>query len=400
MPSSPNASRNVGVLLIAQVLSMTATTAIVLIGGIIGSQLASSPALATLPIAVSVVGVALFTIPASFFMKRFGRKRGFQAGALMASLAALLAAVAVTWQSFFLFCLALFFIGGNSSFVQQYRFAASESVPLRLSSRAVSTVLLGGVLGGFLGPEIATRTQNVLSLPEYSFTFITLSALYLGIALLMSLFITVHQAVQETSGVERPLSAILRQPGFQVAVLAGVVSYGVMSMLMTATPISMHTIQGHSLEATGWVIRSHVIAMFLPSLFSGSLISRLGTSRVMGLGVIAMVLCAVLDLAGSQFLNYWTALVLLGIGWNFLFVGGTVMLTQHYYPDERFKAQAFNDFSIFGIQAIASLSAGSLIYLTSWRTMNLLVLPILMLMLLAIFLVARRASPATATSPS
>ncbi len=399
---SPTASlRNLIVLVIAQVLTVTAVSVVVFVGGISGGELTSNPELATLPIALMVVGVALFSIPASFFMKRFGRKTGFLSAALIGCLASLMAAAAIAWGSFALFCLALLLIGAHSSFAQQYRFAATESVPPHLESRAVSMVLLGGVLGGFFGPALVTLTHAWAGLPEYSFTFIALALLFLGIAVSMA-FLARLQVSQgpTTIGGERPMRLILNQRGFLVAVLGGAVAYSVMSLLMTATPISMHTMHGFSLDSTGWVIRSHVIAMFLPSLISGWLISRLGVAQVMGIGTFAMALTAILDIAGIHFLNYWTALVLLGIGWNFLFIGSTVLLTRYYAPPERFKAQAFNDFIIFGVQALATLSAGSLIYMTSWSFMNLLVLPVLLLMLVAIVFVARRSVASALPSSS
>ncbi len=192
---------------------------------------------------------------------------------------------------------------------------------------------------------------------------------------------------------------ILTQPGFLVAILAGVVSYSVMSLIMTATPISMHSIHGYTLAATGLVIQSHVVAMYLPSLITASIITRIGTLRVMGIGVLSIVLCVLLNILGTQVYNFWTALVLLGIGWNFLFVGGTVLLTQNYLPAERFKAQAFNDFSIFGVQALASLSAGTLIYLTSWTFLNAIALPALAVMLLLLLYISRAAPQTTVNQP-
>jgi MFS family permease len=384
-----NPYRNVAILSLGQVLGLTGGVMGVFIGGIIGIELAPTQALATAPIAAGVVGVAAFTVPASLLMKRIGRRRGFQTAALMACLASLLAAYAIFIGSFSLYCLAMFLIGGNSAFVQQYRFAAVESVPPDLSGKAVSIVLLGGVAGGLLGPEIARRTKDILPYGEYTGSYITLAIIYLVVILLMALLVKIQVSEQSTHGQERPMRIILAQPGYLVAVLAGVVAYSVMSLIMTATPISMHTIHGHTLAATGLVIQSHVVAMYLPSLVTAPVITRLGSMRVMGAGVLLLSLCIGLNLLGSLFINYWTALVLLGIGWNFLFVGGTVMLTDYYRPAERFKAQAFNDFSIFGVQALASLSAGTLIYLTSWRFLNAVALPSLVVMMLLILFTYR-----------
>lgn len=381
--------RNVAILCLGQVLGLTGTVMGVFVGGIIGTELAPSPALATLPITASVIGVALFTIPASLLMKRIGRKRGFQSAALMACLAALMAAYAIYLDSFPLYCLGMFFIGGNSAFIQQYRFAAVESVPPDLSGRAVSMVLLGGVAGGLLGPEFARRTKDALPYGEFTGSYTTLALIYLGVILLMTLLAKIQAPDQRTAGEERPMRTILAQPGYIVAVLAGIVAYAVMSLIMTATPISMHTLHGHSLAATGLVIQSHVVAMYLPSLITAPVITRLGARRVMASGILLIGLCIGLNLLGSQVINYWVALVLLGIGWNFLFVGGTVQLSDNYRPTERFKAQAFNDFSIFGVQALASLSAGTLIYLTSWRFLNAVAVPVLFLMMLLILYSAR-----------
>jgi len=395
-----NPVRNVAILSLSQMFGLTGGVMGVFIGGIIGISLAPTPVLATLPITASIIGVATFTVPASFLMKRIGRKRGFQTAALMAFLAALLAAYAIYLNSFALYCTAMFFIGGNSAFMQQYRFAAVESVEPRISGRAVSIVLLGGVAGGLLGPEIARRTKDLLPYGEYTGSYAALSVIFLVVILLMSFLENIQVTKQAAGGEERPMRQIISQPGFLVAILAGVIAYSVMSLIMTATPISMHSIHGHTLAATGLVIQSHVVAMYLPSLITASIITRMGTLRVMGIGVLSIALCAVLNLIGTQVYNFWSALVLLGIGWNFLFVGGTVLLTRYYLPAERFKAQAFNDFSIFGVQALASLSAGTLIYLTSWTFLNAITLPALAAMILLIVYVSRAAPGAPVISPS
>jgi len=386
--------RNILLLSLSQVLALTGTTIVIFSGPIIGTQLAPTPSLATLSNALQVVGVALFTIPASMIMHRFGRRIGFIASAGMAALGALGAAYAISHHNFALFCALMLLIGGNNAFVQQYRFAAAESVSGDQVGRAVSLVLLAGVLGGFLGPEIARRSKDLLPFGEYTGAYLVLALIYAFVILLMVFLSSVRAQNVNYVGVERPLPAIIAQPRYQVAVLAGVVAYGVMSLLMTATPISMHTIHGHTLQATAWVIQSHVIAMFLPSLVSGSLITRFGAPRIMGLGVIAMVICAALDLAGVGLINYWTALVLLGVGWNFLFVGGTTLLTEAYRPSERGRAQAANDMAVYVVGLAASLSAGALLKLVGWQSLNLVLLPWLGAAALAIAWLAWRRMPA------
>jgi MFS family permease len=381
--------RNVVLLSIATAIGRAGAPMVLLIGGIIGAELAPSPALATLPITITVVGVALFTIPAAMLMKRFGRKSGFIGSSLVTALAALLAAYALGIGSFLLFCTAMVFMGSNMAFVQQYRFAAAESVEPRHVSKAVSFVLLGGVLAGYLGPEIAKRTRDWLDYGLYTGSFVALAVLYIIVIVLLLFLRDVVPQDEGATGGERPLKVVIAQPIYLVAVLAGVISYGVMSFMMTATPISMHKIDGYSLDQTALVIQSHVIAMYLPALFTGFIVARLGVLRVMGVGAVILFACVAIAAVDRTFMHYWGALVFLGLGWNFLFVGGTVLLTRSYRSSERFQAQAVNDFLIFGIQAFASLLAGAVMYYASWRVLSLLNLPFLLLLLVAIAALAR-----------
>jgi len=374
-------SRNVLLLSIGQAFGSAGISMMVLLGGIIGSEIAPTPTLATLPISIQVLGVALSTVPASFLMRRFGRRSGFVASSLIAALAALLAAYAVSVGSFVLFCMATFFTGLNGAFVQQYRFAASESVEPRHASRAVSFVLVGGIFAGILGPELAKRTKDLFGVGLYTGSFICLAVLYVIAALLLLFLQNSRSQVEATLGPERPLGQIVAQPIYLVALLSGAVGYGVMSFTMTATPIQLNRMSGFSIDQTAWVIQSHIIAMFLPSLFTGYIVERLGVLRVMFIGVLLLGGCVGLGLISHQLLHYWGALVLLGLGWNFAYVGATVLLTQSYRPSERFKAQATNEFTIFGIQALASLSAGTVIFSAGWVALNLISLPFLILML-------------------
>jgi MFS family permease len=275
------------------------------------------------------------------------------------------------------------------AFVQQYRFAAAESVEPRHVSKAVSFVLLGGVLAGYLGPEITTRTKDWLDFGLYTGSFVALAVLYIIVIVLLLFLRDVAPQEESATGQERRLKVVIAQPTYIVAVLAGVVSYGVMSFMMTATPISMHVMDSYTLEQTAWVIQSHVIAMYLPALFTGFIVARLGVLRVMTIGVIILLACVVLAVIDRSLLHYWGALVALGVGWNFLFVGGTVLLTQSYRPSERFQAQAVNDFTIFGAQGFSSLIAGAVIYYASWEILSLLNLPFLLILLVAIVALGR-----------
>jgi MFS family permease len=368
----------------SQALGTSGIAMVVLLGGIIGFELAPSPAWATLPVSIAVVGVAASTIPAALLMRRFGRRRGFIGAALWAGLAAALAAYAVARGSFGLFCAATLAIGANGAFVQQYRFAAAESVQPAHAGRAVSFVLLGGILAGFLGPEVARRTRDWLPAGLYVGSFVSLALLYGLVAVLLAFLRDVAPEEAVAAGAERPLRQIVRQPTYLVAALSAAAAYGVMSFIMTATPLHLHKGSGYSLDQTTLVIQSHIVAMFLPSLFTGVILERLGPLRVMAAGVIFLLVCVSLAVTGSALAHFWGALVLLGLGWNFLFVGSTLLLTHSYTPAERFKTQAVNDFTIFGIQAFASLSAGATLFQAGWDLLNLVTLPALVLVLAAI----------------
>jgi len=374
--------RNIPVLSIGQALATCGPATVVLLGGIIGSQMAPSPSLATLPVTMNVIGMALATIPAAYLMKRIGRRSGFMIAAGVASAGALLAGYAIGAESFLLFCTGILLMGVNTAFVLQYRFAAAESVEPEYVSRAVSYVLLGGIAAGFLGPEIAKRSINLSSMGLYTGSFFVASAIYIIVVILLAFLKPTEPSTADDHDVgERPLVQVIRQPVFLVAVLAGAVAYGVMSFLMTAMPVNMHVIGDFSIDQTTVVIQSHIIAMYLPSLFTGAIIQRFGVLRVMLGGLFALLLCALLALVSQAFLEFWGALVLLGVGWNFLFVGATVLLTRSYRPAERFKTQAVNDFSIISVQAVASLSAGTLLYAVGWQVMSLVVLVPLILLL-------------------
>ena len=365
----------------------------VLVGGIVGAELAPNPIWSTLPISLMTVGLALTTIPSAMVMKRVGRRIGFSFSAVVAICGALLAAYAVVQHNFTLFCLGALLMGTNSAYVQQYRFAAVESVEPSLAGRAVSLTLLGGVLAGFLGPEIARRSQDMVSSALYVGSFLSMAVLFALVLLLMLLYKDVSKSQREQrmeNGAQRPLRKIVLQPVYITALLSGMAAYGVMSFIMTATPVHMHRLAGFSLGDTSLVIQSHIIAMFLPSLFSGYLLDRLGAIRVMLAGLAAITACVLLGAVSVVLLQYWGALVLLGVGWNFLFVGATVLLTKSYLPPERYKAQAFNEFTIFSVQALLSLSAGVMLYRSNWDTLNMSTLPLLLLVLVSILWVRKK----------
>lgn len=380
--------RNILLLLCCQLISATGSIVFVTLGGIIGSGLAGNPALATLPVSLMVVSTAATTIPATVLMHYVGRRRGFALASLSAMCAMLLAAYALTDNSFALFIAAAAVFGINLAFTQQYRYAAAESVEPVFASRAISFVLIGAIGGALLGPELVTRGQYWISESRYAGTLLAVAGLFV-LQASMFLLLGPFRGEGEDKPVDepRPLAIIVRQPLFIVAVLGGTAGYGVMSLIMTATPLSMHVNDGHTLEQTASVIRAHVLGMYLPSLVSGFLIERLGVVRMMSIGAGCLALACIVGLQGQSVMHYWYALVLLGVGWNFLYVGGTTMLTLTYSLSERFRAQAVNEFSVFGTAATASLLAGTVIHYYGWSTLVLVPLPLLLLILVALIMV-------------
>ena len=374
---------NVWLLTLIQALAMSAGTMLVLAGGVLGAQLTPDPSWSTLPLAMSIVGTACGVVPVTRLMQHFGRKPVFVAATILGALITLLAATSITQNSFWGLVLSAFLLGMVMSSIQQIRFAAMESVSVEMMPKAASTVLLGGLVAAILGPELVTFG---LLISDQAFVggFYLMAALLVLCSLLFTRIDNTHVATKALGHTGRNLSLIARQPVFILAVSASVVGYALMSFIMTATPVHMHVHQSFSLQDTKWVIQSHIFAMFFPSLFSGWLISKLGTSKVIYLGLSAYIVTIFIALTGNEWLNYWSALVLLGIGWNFLFVGGTVLLSQSYQPSERFKVQGLNEFLVFGCQAAAALSAGVFLNLIDWRGLLLASFIIIAVQLLVI----------------
>ncbi len=378
--------RNILILLVCQLISATGAIVLVTLGGIIGARLTQNPAFATLPVSIMVLGVAVTAIPATVLMRKVGRKLGFSMASLCAVASVSLAAYALSTSSFSIFVAAAGVFGINMAFTQQYRYAAAESVDSAYVPRAISFVLLGAIGGALVGPELVKYGQFFFPSVQYAGTLAALAVLYLVQAALFFALGPMHGEESDShSRDQRPIGEIIRQPAFLVAVLGGVTAYGVMTLIMTATPLSMHIKDGFSLEETAQIIRSHVLAMYVPSLFSGFLIERLGVVRMMSIGGLALIIASVIGMQGHTYMHYWYVLVLLGVGWNFLYVGGTTMLTHTYSMNERFKAQAVNEFTVFGTAAAASLLAGTVIHLYGWYKLVLLPLPLLALVLCGLF---------------
>ena len=374
--------RTLIVLLAAQCFGQTAAPVLVLLGGLVGTQIAPSANLATLPLAFMIIGTACTTAPASMLMARVGRKLGFLSASLLSIFASLLAAWAVHQQSFCLFCLAAFLIGSYIAFLQQYRFAVAESVAMEEVPKCLSILMLAGIVAALLGPEVALQYSSVDGLPDYVGSFIGLAVLMaLAFLVLLVFFRDTPVRADSAQGEERPLGIILRQPVVILAIASAVVGYSIMSLIMTATPVSMHEMDHHSLDETTWVVQSHILAMYIPSFFSGFLVARFGVMRIIQSGFLLMLVCVVVGWGRPDLMHYFGTMVLLGVGWNFLFLGGTTLLTQSYRVSERFKVQAANDFMIFGLQAIGSLGAGVLLATMGWNGVLAFSLPWLLLLI-------------------
>lgn len=393
--------RTLIVLWVAQCFGQSASPMVVLLGGIVGAAIAPSADLATLPMALMIIGMACSTFPASMLMSRWGRKAGFLLATGCCCCAGLIAAHAITIRSFPLFCFSAFMIGGYVAFMQQFRFAVAESVPADKVPKAVSALMLAGIVAAVCGPETAERLSRVPGLADYAGSFLGLSAL-LAASFLVLLFFYREQRVEvETvAGPQRPFGEVARQPVLMLAVASAVVGWSVMSLIMTATPVAMHEMDHHSLADTTWVIQSHILAMYLPSLFSGALITRFGPAKIIWAGLLIMLGCIVAGYGNPALMHYWVALVLLGVGWNFLFLGGTTLLTQAYRSSERFKVQALNDFSVFALQALAALGSGVLLANIGWNGVIAFSIPWLLLLVPALLIVARQGARKRGGAPA
>lgn len=376
--------RNVWVLVATLALVMTAVPLMVLISGILGAQLAPVPELATLPLAFAVLGTAFCAFPAAILMRHKGRRTGGFV-ALACSLAATCCGVLATeLASFPSLLIASLLMGAATAFYQQFRFAAMESMPSAADAGpAVSLIMLSGIVSALIGPELGIWGRHWPGLAEYTGAFVLQGALVIAAALVFTCFVNPPILVSTDTEPARSLAVIVMQPTFWMALAAAAIGYGVMSFLMTSTPISMHNIHGHTLADAKWVIQSHLLAMFVPSLFAGALQKRIGSARLMLLGCMLYVGVLLVALNGHQVLHYWWALVLLGVGWNFLFLAGTTLLPMAYRGGERFKTQATNDMVIFAVQALVSLSAGWVLFRYGWITQLWLCIPVVTMLLLA-----------------
>ena len=368
-----NARKNVAVLAACQALLFTNNSTAIALNGLVGYALASNKALATLPVTGWVVGGALSTFPMSLLMRRIGRRAGFVVGALTGMVGAAICSLALVRADFWMFCLGTVVFGVYNAAGQYYRFAAADSASAEFKPKAISLVLAGGLVGGIVGPEVSKHTVDLLA-TRYLGAYLSLFAFLALVVGVLQLLRIPSPAGDTGQAPSRPLKEIMAQPVFIVAVTAAAIGYGVMNLLMTATPLAMR-LCGHPYSAAATVIGSHVVGMFGPSLFTGHLIRRFGVLQVMTAGALLLYVVVAIALSGISVPHFWLALVLLGIGWNFLYIGGTTLLTDACSPAERAKTQGANDSIIFLTMMVTSFGSGVLIDSKGWEVLNWLALP-------------------------
>ena len=388
--------RNVLLLAACQAMLFANNSTLIAINALAGLALAPVAWLATLPVTCWVIGGALTTVPASLYMKRVGRRAGLIRGAAVGTVGALVCATAIWLQNFWLLCAGSLIWGTYNAFGQYYRFAAADAADVNFRATAVSLVIAGGLVGGVLGPTTSKLTVDLVG-PKFMGAYLGLIAFALAAMALLRHIRIPNPSAAEQAASGRPMREIALQPKFAVAVAAGAIGYGVMNLLMTSTPIAMGAC-GHPYGDAAFVISSHVVAMFAPSFVTGGLIRRLGLLPVMLTGAVLNVVAIVVAVSGLSVPHFWWSLVLLGVGWNFLYIGGTTMLTETYRPEERAKAQGANDFAIFAMMAISSLSSGMIVTNAGWEKLNLAALLPLFALIAAIawFAMHRRSRRAAA----
>ena len=390
---------NLQLLLLAlcQGFFLTNNVVFIAINGLVGLQLAPLGWMATLPVTGYVVGGALSAALVAKTQARFGRKRSFQFGLIVAALSAALCAYAAVSKNFWLLVAATVIAGYYNANAALYRFAGPELVAPEFKERALSLVLAGGIIGAFAGPNLANATRSMLDVP-FAAAYLSLVAVaLLSLAVLSMIRFPEHHAPLPGASSGRPLSQIVRQPVFIVAVAAGALGYGVMNLLMAATPIAMARC-GLPFSDAALVLEWHVLGMFVPSFFTGHLIKRFGALPVMVVGVLLNLVCIGVALSGVELMQFLVALFTLGVGWNFLFVGGSTLLTQAYRPEERIKTQGAMDFCVFTTMAVTSFASGALITTRGWDWLNYGSLPVVLLIALALLWLAAERRRALATA--
>jgi MFS family permease len=374
--------RNAWILTVAQAFGGANAPIVISLGGLVGQHLSPDPGLITLPVSLLNLGLALGTLPAAYVMRRFGRRRGYLFGTMIGMISGLVAATGIILSSFIVFCLGTCMAGFYSSYVQSYRFAAADNATGVEAQKAIARVMVGGLIAAIIGPQLVIWTRDAVPGTAFAGSFISQAMLAaLAFPVLWHLRASSSQKSKAaTDAVERPLHRILTSPRYLLAIASGVVSYGLMTFVMTASPVAMVG-HGHSIDQAALGIQWHILAMYGPSFITGRLMVRFGKERVAAVGLLLIGCSAAVALSGFDIAHFWVSLVLLGIGWNFGFIGATSMVADCHTPAERSKVQGANDFLVFGTVACASFFSGSLLHSSGWETINWIVLPAVALVL-------------------
>lgn len=377
--------RNIGLLSITQALGGSTSSIIMSVGALAAVNIAPDPAAATLPTSAMIIGLALATSIATMIIYRIGRTRGLMLGAALGIPAALLAGGAVMLGNFYLFTAALFLVGVTGAFMQQVRFAAADSVTPDLKGQAISWVMFGGVAAGFLGPQLSALTRTWIPGSEYAASFLVIAVISL-----ISVFVLSQTRLAPTKvpgapqGRGRPLSVLLRQWEIVTPMIGASLTYALMTLIMVAAPLAMVHVCGHSPSEAAGAIQWHVVSMFAPSFITGAIIKRLGAHLVTALGLLLIIAAAAIALTGITVGHFTATLILLGIGWNFGFIGSTTMLATSYRPEEAGRVQAVNEQVVFGASALASLGSGFLLQVLGWEAIVTLAIPVATLAILLV----------------
>jgi MFS family permease len=371
------ARRNAIILAVAQALAGGNNVVMIATGAIVGAMLAPDRSLATLPVSIYVVGMWLGALPRGWIARHYGRQVSFFVGTGFGVLAGLFNCAAVVTASFTLLCIGAVCTGLYAAVHQSYRFAAADTATDKFRPKAISWVMVGGIFAGLVGSQLVIATKDLW--PPYLFagSFIAQSAVALISAAVLALVKIPMPPAHITANPGRPISEIARQPRFIAAVACGVGSYSMMNMVMTSAPLAMVDCN-HTVSEAALGIQWHILGMFVPSLFTGSLILRFGVERIVGLGLVLIMISAIISISGISLWHFWIGLALLGVGWNFAFVGATTMVTQCHRPEERNKVQSFNDFLVFGSMAIGSFSSGTVLVIFGWAAVNNIVFPVIL----------------------
>ena len=376
--------RNVALLVFSQMLFMIASITVMTLSGVVGAQLSPNPALATLPIALMMLGTVVSTLPASLFMKKVGRRLGFLVGAAIGGVGGgLVSFIGIALEAFWLFAVGNLILGFYQGFAMYYRFAAADVASPAFRSRAISFVMAAGVAAAFLGPWNASLLVDWIAAVPLGGPYLMIALLALVALGLLSQLQVPPSGEPQAGDPLRPMKAIAAQPAFIAAVMAGAVGYAVMVLVMTATPLAMRS-AGFDMSQVAFIMQWHVLGMFAPSFFTGGLIARFGVERILLMGALLLVGTAVVANLGQTLAYFWVALVLLGVGWNFLFIGGSALLTRLHSERERGKVQGVNDLIIFSLVALGSLMSGQLLHHLGWELLNLAMLAPVLLVVLVI----------------